>query len=559
MSSKKIFLISLLVFTSFTAAGLGVYGYEQYMRTLPPETFLGEVTLSGFTKPQALEAVDKSLRELAKKKYPIIIHENASKDFSSEELGIRYDSKKTVEKIFQRSGWFASAQKNDEPNMPSVHFDSQKLESSLKQYLFSPEKDFQNAEIVWNDKVWSIRAEVPGLVLKEGEWERVRDFIQQEAEKKTTTEPILVAYEPVEAMDKTPDLEPLLATITELTKTPMTLLFGPEKMTVRFEENKDWIIIDSVQKKLSFNEAFAKEWIEKYALERDVIPGEVLVTSIEERVSEYDGKTYKKAVYGGDFTHGKTINREKLFTDIQKIMTDPVVERAVVVEWQDLLPTIASQVEGYQFPQILSTGISSFRYGNHPNRVKNIKLSLESFQGTVINPGEEFSFNRITGWITPAKGYTKTQVIMEGKVEEGVGGGVCQSSTTMYRAFLNAGVQVTERRNHSLDIVYYHEYGYGLDASVYTDSRNDLKFINNFPGPILINTFTDDFKKEAYVEFYGTTDHRIVELSQLNTGNFLLKKWNWKIQWPDRAEEKIIQSIYQLPKEEEVVANPLEA
>jgi vancomycin resistance protein YoaR len=240
-------------------------------------------------------------------------------------------------------------------------------------------------------------------------------------------------------------------------------------------------------------------------------------------------------------------------------MTDPVVERAVVVEWQDLLPTIASQVEGYQFPQILSTGISSFRYGNHPNRVKNIKLSLESFQGTVINPGEEFSFNRITGWITPAKGYTKTQVIMEGKVEEGVGGGVCQSSTTMYRAFLNAGVQVTERRNHSLDIVYYHEYGYGLDASVYTDSRNDLKFINNFPGPILINTFTDDFKKEAYVEFYGTTDHRIVELSQLNTGNFLLKKWNWKIQWPDRAEEKIIQSIYQLPKEEEVVANPLEA
>src|SRR5690606_4719211 len=220
---------------------------------------------------------------------------------------------------------------------------------------------------------------------------------------------------------------------------------------------------------------------------------------------------------------------------------------------------IDSQIEGYAFPQILSTGISSFRYGNHPNRVKNIKLSLESFQGVVVNPGEELSFNRITGWITPAKGYTKTQVIMEGKVEEGVGGGVCQTSTTFYRSLLNAGVQITERRNHTLDIIYYHDYGYGLDATVYTDSRSDLKFINNFPSPILINTYTDDFKKEAFVELYGITDHRVVELTEVHTGNYLLKKWNWKILWPDRVEEKVIQSRYQLPKEEEKPINPLEA
>jgi vancomycin resistance protein YoaR len=240
-------------------------------------------------------------------------------------------------------------------------------------------------------------------------------------------------------------------------------------------------------------------------------------------------------------------------------MNDHSLARKIVVEWDIVHPKVSSQLDGYSFPQILSTGISSFRLGNHPNRIKNIKLSLESFSGVVVEPGEEFSFNRATGWITPQKGYTKTQVIMEGKVEEGVGGGVCQSSTTMYRSILNAGVQVTERRNHSLDIVYYHDYGYGLDAAVYTDSRNDLKFVNNFPGPILINTYTDDFKQEAYVEFYGVTDERRVELTQINTGKYLLKKWDWKIIWPNRIEEHVVQSIYQLPKEEEVPANPLEA
>jgi hypothetical protein len=83
--------------------------------------------------------------------------------------------------------------------------------------------------------------------------------------------------------------------------------------------------------------------------------------------------------------------------------------------------------------------------------------------------------------------------------------------------------------------------------------------VNNFPGPILINTYTDDFKQEAYVEFYGVTDERRVELTQINTGKYLLKKWDWKIIWPNRIEEHVVQSIYQLPKEEEAPANPLEA
>lgn len=553
-------LVLLLAFMSFTVVCTAFYSYEQYLRILPANTALYEVQLSGMNREEARQAIQPLLQRLTQRNYQINLSESESKVFSADELGIHFDPAQTVRKIFARTSWFATAKSQEEPHQAAVLFDEQKMAEKVREYILSPEKDFQNAEIVWAESAWSIRPETPGLVLKGGEFERVVQSLRTMAASDAATIPIPVEYETVEPLQKTLELEPFLSDIQQKVSKPVTLFFAQEKSQLHFAEKSEWVVFDPIEKTIKINEAFLKEWVETYALERDVAPGEVLITGIEEKISEYDRKSYKRAIYNGDFTHGKIINREKIITSLQDFLNDPSKERTIIVEWQDLLPTIASQVEGYAFPQILSTGISSFRYGNHPNRVKNIKLSLESFQGIVVNPGEELSFNRITGWITPAKGYTKTQVIMEGKVEEGVGGGVCQTSTTFYRSLLNAGVQITERRNHTLDIIYYHDYGYGLDATVYTDSRSDLKFINNFPGPILINTYTDDFKKEAFVEIYGATDHRVVELTEINTGDYLLKKWNWKVLWPDRAEEKIIQSRYQLPKEEEEKPiNPLEA
>jgi len=560
MNSKKILLTATLVITSCLAVALSFYGYEQYLRVLPDRTTLADVTLGGLNRIEALQKVQEYTNRLEERKYSIGNH-GGRKEFSIAELGISYDSQKTVAKIFKHYSWFARATSEGATNIPHkpvVTYDEAKLEQTLKEYFLSPEKDFQNAEMKWVEKTWLIQPEVPGLVMKNGELERITKEIKANAEEVLDPRPLEVAYESVDALRKTPDLEPLLKSIQERVANQIVLILEKEKTELSLADHQDWILFDHIEQTVGINESFAVDWVERYAKERDITPGNAVITSIEEHISEYDKKPFKKAIYTGDLNHGRTIHRNKIVTALKSMVEDPALERTIIVEWEDLLPTISSQVEEYNFPQILSTGISSYRYGNHPNRVKNIKLSLGSFKGVVLDPGEEFSFNRVTGWITPKKGYTKTQVIMEGRVEEGVGGGVCQSSTTMYRSILNAGVKVTERRNHTLDVIYYHDYGYGLDATVYTDSRNDLKFVNNFPGPIIINTYTDDSKNEAYVEFYGTTDHRYVELTQINTGDYLLKKWNWKIIWPDRSEEQIVQSRYQLPKEEEKPTNPLE-
>ena len=177
---------------------------------------------------------------------------------------------------------------------------------------------------------------------------------------------------------------------------------------------------------------------------------------------------------------------------------------------------------------------------------------MEVFRGVLIPPGAEFSFNRVSGFITLEKGYRKTQVIIGGEVKEGVGGGVCQSSTTVYRGIVNAGFPVLERRSHSLDVVYYHQYGYGIDATVYQETGQDLRFINDTPGYLLMNAIMAPHF-ETLIEFYGTSDGRRVELEPVVSKYPLQKSWYWRVIKGDEVEERMIHTVYQPEKKAEEV------
>jgi len=108
------------------------------------------------------------------------------------------------------------------------------------------------------------------------------------------------------------------------------------------------------------------------------------------------------------------------------------------------------------------------------NRVNNIRITAQELSGTVIQPGEEFSFNGTVGKRTTEKGYLVAPIIVQGKKEKGVGGGVCQVSTTLYNAALEAGLTVTEHHEHTKDVSYVED---GQDAAVSYGSA-DLKILN---------------------------------------------------------------------------------
>jgi len=130
--------------------------------------------------------------------------------------------------------------------------------------------------------------------------------------------------------------------------------------------------------------------------------------------------------------------------------------------------------------------ISSFSTAfdsSNTNRSTNLKLSLEAINGTILYPDETFSFNNTVGERTAAKGYKVAGIIIGGKNSKGLGGGICQTATTLYNAALLAGLQISERHQHSTTVSYVN---LGKDATVYWSSNLDLKFKNTYSTPIKI-------------------------------------------------------------------------
>jgi len=131
-----------------------------------------------------------------------------------------------------------------------------------------------------------------------------------------------------------------------------------------------------------------------------------------------------------------------------------------------------------------------------------------------VAPGEEFSFNSAVGDISRASGYQTAYIISGGKTVLGDGGGVCQVSTTVFRAALNAGLPITERKAHAYRVGYYEQDSKpGIDATVYNPTA-DLKFLNDTGNHILIQTKVDTVNLKMNVKIYGTKDGRVSEVSE---------------------------------------------
>jgi vancomycin resistance protein YoaR len=144
-------------------------------------------------------------------------------------------------------------------------------------------------------------------------------------------------------------------------------------------------------------------------------------------------------------------------------------------------------------------------YGGVANRVHNVQLVSRLLDRTLIPPGSQFSFNRTTGERTPEKGFLEAPVIINGELQNGLGGGVCQVSTTVFNAAYEAGLPIDARTNHALYISHYPQ---GRDATVnYPDT--DLRFRNDTKKWLLLRTFVGS--SSLTVNLYGTPTGRRVE------------------------------------------------
>ncbi len=183
---------------------------------------------------------------------------------------------------------------------------------------------------------------------------------------------------------------------------------------------------------------------------------------------------------------------------------EPVVRIDAPVVYSDVAVTDGLKERG--IVEVLGIGHSDF-VGSTPTRIQNIKAAAERMQGTIIEKGESFSFNTVLDDVSEEYGFVEEKVINGGRIRYEMGGGICQVSTTVYRAALDAAVEIRNRRSHTWVVPYYGQPG--LDATIYLGSQ-DLEFYNDTPGDVLMQYHIDG--TELRFILYGTADGRSTKL-----------------------------------------------
>jgi vancomycin resistance protein YoaR len=216
---------------------------------------------------------------------------------------------------------------------------------------------------------------------------------------------------------------------------------------------------------------------------------------------------------------GRAIDMEKIKKDLtsqfEKILSTQKPQAvAIPINVKILKPKISTdQVNNLGIKELIGMGTSLFQHSIQ-SRVYNITLAASKINGALIAPNEIFSFDKALGDVSAFTGYQQAYVIQNGKTVLGDGGGVCQVSTTFFRALLQAGVPITERHAHAYRVGYYEQDSPpGLDATIYVPSV-DLKFKNDTNNYILVQTQVNPESQQLSIFLYGTADGRSVILTQ---------------------------------------------
>jgi vancomycin resistance protein YoaR len=181
-------------------------------------------------------------------------------------------------------------------------------------------------------------------------------------------------------------------------------------------------------------------------------------------------------------TVGKEVNVPKAIEDLEEAL--PKNETTIVLEVKETAPQVKTEnIEGLKLEGMVASFSTNYPVDNIP-RTENLKRATAALDMKVLKPGQVLSFNTTVGPRTEATGYKEALIIIENEYVPGVGGGICQVSSTLYNVALLADLEIVERHQHEFTIPYLPP---GRDATVVYDQA-DLRFKNNTPGLLLIRT-----------------------------------------------------------------------
>ena len=278
----------------------------------------------------------------------------------------------------------------------------------------------------------------------------------------------------------------------------------PWAMTVSWQE-ENFEILDLMGGKVDalLTEIYSGEPKEKYSLNTDGLEEAAAAEAAKAAakwdkaakngsISSYDKASDKFLFTGAE--QGLALDQEKLTKDILDAVKKKDFDAKLIAVMNPVEPEFSEETAKEKYKTI-----SSFttKTTSNSKRNTNVKLSAEAINGTILQPGEEFSFNETVGQRTEAKGYKGAAAYNNGEVVEEIGGGVCQTSSTLYNAVLKSGLKTTKRQSHTYEPSYVTP---GTDATVSWNGP-DYKFVINSSAAIGIRARYSD--QTITVSIYG--------------------------------------------------------
>lgn len=281
-------------------------------------------------------------------------------------------------------------------------------------------------------------------------------------------------------------------------------------ITIPPDEWERWLRVETVERldgsrqhNTFLDENAARQWLTQYAtqLYREPV-----------NARYYFDDATQELVLVSPHVNGRKLDIEATLTQLNAQVQS--TNRSVPFIFEEIVPTVNSQATTTELgiTELISERTTWF-YGSSDARKRNIARAASNFYGIVIAPGEEFSFNKYLGTISEDDGYEEGLIIYGGQTIKGIGGGVCQVSTTVFQAVFYAGFPMTERWAHGYMLGYYNDgEGPGMDATVYSPIV-DFKFINNTPYHLLIENYYNQEEESLTFKFYSTSMGRRIEKS----------------------------------------------
>jgi len=383
--------------------------------------------------------------------------------------------------------------------IPVVTVNSQKVTDQLAEITQEAEVVPQSSRIDYIDGQFVAAPSVEGRQIdRQAHQEAVLQQLQT-LDRRPLQVPTTVIRPPFTA-DQAQQLIPALQRYMQ---DPLMLTYGGKK--VQMDAQTILTLLDynqPTQQGIPLSQQKLADYIANFAQGIDQTPRDALFSFADGKVTAF-----------APAQEGITIDQEALVNKIAIALSDERVSHTIDVPVKKVEPNVAiGDVNNIGIKDLLAHGESNYR-GSPSDRIFNIKQAMSHLNGVLIPPDGEFSFNNTVGEISQAAGYKQALVILSGKTVLGDGGGVCQVSTTVFRAALKAGLPITQRTAHAYRVGYYeNDMGPGFDATIYQPGV-DFRFKNDTGHYVLLQATVDEANTKLYIDLYGTSDGRVATLS----------------------------------------------